>query len=724
MSLKEKHVFATACFLCYFIYPLTGFTQQWEWVINGTGDNQYSNADRDIAVDNEGNQFIAGYFTETLKLGQFKLVNPDDYYSDMFLAKIDRLGNVVWAKAIELGSTYNDAVGICLDDADNIFLTGANQGKIFVSKYNSSGAMLWNSDIMEKNFYGYGRDIAIDPDEHVYITGVQDGGAITAKLNWEGKLDWIAKIQGCHSNGALGNDLAVDRLGNCYMTGAFECDSVVVGDKVLYKQTGNSATFLIKYSTHGNVVWAQSLSGATSEKPQIALSESGQLILAGLFYGQLTFADNIIVTPWLSGMGSYIAKYDTSGNLIWARNGSFYESNPMDLVVDYDDNIYLTGTRFGNFGGSEMDFHFIKYNSIGDTLYSQEILAGSEYAYGIDIDGWGNFYLVGHADVVGLGVIGPGYINPYSVFAAKISSGSTTRKRTNKPVSERIVAVCLGNNTPLLNAWGVSVRWYKDAALTNLLANGNTYQPTNTKTDTFYVTQTVNNIQSWPKQVIVYYSTIANFAIEKLQDSLFAPADSNYTYRWYRDSIPIADSIGGTKRGIKPVVLGKYKVVVNDRGCKKDASYFYYADICPGSSSSFVSNLQGFSFVWQVSPNNGLNYYNIVNNGNYSGANTNTLTIHNPPSLWRSYTYRCFVDGYAYSKEYQLLFQSKWTGTIDNSWEKPGNWSCGQVPDSYMDILIGAGQVVLHSDANVRSIRVSDGATFTIHPGFTLTVAH
>jgi hypothetical protein len=210
---KQRVLLLFIGFFLPFVNSQTVFGQQWIWAINGSG-GQYDVADKDIAVANDGTQFITGYFTNTITLGAFTLINPDDYYSDMYLARIDSSGGVIWAKAINLGSTYNDALGICLDGLNSIFVTGAYNGKVLVSKFDASGLLIWNSNIVEKNFYGYGKDIAIDQFENIFIAGVENGSSILAKLNADGKFQWSAKIQGCNSNGCWGNDLAVDRLGN------------------------------------------------------------------------------------------------------------------------------------------------------------------------------------------------------------------------------------------------------------------------------------------------------------------------------------------------------------------------------------------------------------------------------------------------------------------------------------------------------------------------------
>jgi hypothetical protein len=65
-----------------------------------------------------------------------------------------------------------------------------------------------------------------------------------------------------------------------------------------------------------------------------------------------------------------------------------------------------------------------------------------------------------------------------------------------------------------------------------------------------------------------------------------------------------------------------------------------------------------------------------------------------------------------------------WTGTVNNTWETAGNWSCGVVPDATMDVIINSGTVTLNSNRSCRSIRVNPTATFTVNAPFVLTVVH
>ena len=73
------------------------------------------------------------------------------------------------------------------------------------------------------------------------------------------------------------------------------------------------------------------------------------------------------------------------------------------------------------------------------------------------------------------------------------------------------------------------------------------------------------------------------------------------------------------------------------------------AVVCTDKVTSFSVTATGTTptYQWQVSTDAGNTFTNIVNNANYSGATTNTLTITNPPTAWNGYIYRVVVTGAA-----------------------------------------------------------------------------
>lgn len=145
--------------------------------------------------------------------------------------------------------------------------------------------------------------------------------------------------------------------------------------------------------------------------------------------------------------------------------------------------------------------------------------------------------------------------------------------------------------------------------------------------------------------------------------------------------------------------------------------------ICAGSSYSYVSNLSGISYQWQV--NTGGGFVNINDGATYNGTTAKTLLIKNIPSSYYGYQYRCVVDG-NFSTLNTLKLTSYWKGTAGTAWENAANWNCGAIPDANVDVVVNTAApnlpVVTSINAACRSINVKPGSGITITVGGKLTV--
>jgi cyanophycinase-like exopeptidase len=144
-------------------------------------------------------------------------------------------------------------------------------------------------------------------------------------------------------------------------------------------------------------------------------------------------------------------------------------------------------------------------------------------------------------------------------------------------------------------------------------------------------------------------------------------------------------------------------------------------NLCPGGSTTLVSGLSGAGYQWQVNTGSGFN--DISDGINYSGTNTNTLHLDNIPSSWYGYQYNCLVNG-VNSNIISLKFSNTWTGLAGTAFEDPANWSCGLVPDSNTDVIINSGTINVNSNAAIRSLAFSPGATFTVLPAVVFSILH
>ncbi len=153
------------------------------------------------------------------------------------------------------------------------------------------------------------------------------------------------------------------------------------------------------------------------------------------------------------------------------------------------------------------------------------------------------------------------------------------------------------------------------------------------------------------------------------------------------------------------------------------ADEFTFFGYCAGANLSYVSNISGATYQWQVDLGSG--FTNIVDGAVYGGSATNTLTLTAPPTAYNNYRYRCVVDGTSFSNVFTYKVGNNWTGAINTDWTVPGNWSCGTVPDQYTNVQINAGAPnypVVGLNVTIRSLKVNTGATVTVSPGFTMTI--
>jgi hypothetical protein len=170
---------------------------QWTKNAGGTGwDSGYS-----VDTDDSGYIYLTGYFhSPSIGLGAFTLTNTNNLgnTSDIFIVKLDFMGNIVWANGI---GSIGDDVGYCIvtDNYNNVYVTGnynspsinfgaitlTNAGSshdVFVVKYNTSGITLWAKG--SGGIYDdYSNSLAIDASYNVLITGRYSSSSINLGAN-------------------------------------------------------------------------------------------------------------------------------------------------------------------------------------------------------------------------------------------------------------------------------------------------------------------------------------------------------------------------------------------------------------------------------------------------------------------------------------------------------------------------------------------------------------
>ena len=320
----------------------------WAKSVGGSGtDNAFA-----IAVDVTGNVYTTGGFNGTADFdpsaGTFTLSSTGA--GDVYISKLDALGNFVWVKT--LGSTFTNDFGtaIKLDAAGNIYATGATFNG-FLTKLDPAGNFIFTKNVGTN----VPQALALDGSGNVFISGGLyltsdfDPSPATFTVGTSGgfdvfvsQFDLAGNFITAFSVGGADYDLscgaACDASGNLYITGYFkgtaDFDPLTTSTVNLTSPSANDAnSFTAKYggssstgiNTNKNQLNSISVyPNPFSDKIIFQVKESKGSAISVVIYnsiGQLISSgkstlDKIIIETQNLPIGVYFYKATQEGNVI------------------------------------------------------------------------------------------------------------------------------------------------------------------------------------------------------------------------------------------------------------------------------------------------------------------------------------------------------------------------------------------------------------------------
>lgn len=371
-------------FIVFLFVVMSAHAQTWLW---GKGLKNGNAEGYSLSIDSHYNLLQTGSFFSSLTFGVDTLVSFSNGDGDMYIVKYDSIGNVIWVRQ---SKGVNDGFAGCFgnssafDKAGNVYVTGAFNDTVYFG------------------------NVKVKPTNGARL----DEAVFTVKYNSNGKVDWVKQSSTSPNVGENeGYSVSTDSWGNVYVAGIFS-DSISFDTCKLHTLALQSNVFLVKYDSNGNVLWArQANTGIHSAWAySVATDLSGNAFMSGMFGDTVFFGANKLIAP--ANAESFLVKYDSSGNVLWARQDNNSGGSVGNYVAtDNNGNSFVTGyfldsISFGTFAFNSQqlqDIFLVKRGPSGNVLWAKagKILDSNKWTgFYLATDNVGGVYLTGGGEVV------------------------------------------------------------------------------------------------------------------------------------------------------------------------------------------------------------------------------------------------------------------------------------------------------------------------------------
>jgi hypothetical protein len=365
-----------------------------------------SDSSKAMVQDAAGNTYVTGWCENMVDYDSGVGVYQRGAAStghDLFVAKYDSVGALVWARRIG-GSATDEGRAIALGPDGSVYVGGSFQGAAvdfdpgagvasltsnglsdaFLLKLDANGNYVW-----AKSFGSTGDDaaygLAVAANGTLYATGVVansvdfdpgpasatpaiNGGSDAYLVQFDANGQYLNSLRFGGAGDDEGRALAVDSTGALYVTGKFSINPNNLGSDIGVNfnpgststsantvfTAGSADLFVAKYDANLGFGWVSRFGGAGQDYgAAIALASGSQVVVGGAFTGSATATTGGATTGSLitaNGDTDAVAlKFNAAnGSFVWvAGQGGAMADALTALTVGADGSIYTAGTFSG-----------------------------------------------------------------------------------------------------------------------------------------------------------------------------------------------------------------------------------------------------------------------------------------------------------------------------------------------------------------------------------------
>ena len=580
------------------------------------------------------------------------------------------------------------------------------------------------------------------------------------------QFEWAKSFGGTSADYSI--DIITDASGNVYTAGSFQGTIDFDPGVGVFNLTSNGGfdAFIQKMDSSGNFLWAKSMGGSVTDHFfTLTTDASGNVYTAGIFTGTIDFDPGVGVFN-LTSNGTIIQKMDASGNFLWAKSlpGTLPGRTSKSITTDTSGNVYTTGAFYGlnvdfdpgagifylSSNGSTPDAFVQKMDALGNFLWVKSFGGNPEVeAYSITTDASGNVYTAGSFQGTidfdpGAGVFNLTSNGGSDAFVQKMDAlgnflwakffGGTSDEEAYSIITDA------SGNVYTTGVFQGTVDFDPGVGTFNITSNGDfdgfvqKWSQCNTTFQTDIQTACIS--YTWINGITYYSSN--NIATDTLTNS--AGCDSIVTLNLTITNSSSATDIVSSCNSYTWIDGVTYTAsnntatdtLTNSAGCDSVLTLNLTITNSPlisqpinqtvniGNNAQFQFLTSGslLNYQWQMDV--GIGYVNLSNAGQFSGADTNLLTVSNVNMANNNTNFRCIITESSTCKDTTnsvKLFVSSGTSIIEqtnsliNLYPNPtsdfvtislDNKSKGQV--IVLDLL---GKVVLNKQFNSNQIQLS-----------------
>ncbi|MBK8845352.1 MAG: T9SS type A sorting domain-containing protein [Bacteroidetes bacterium] len=395
-----------------FSFAVNHSFSQYNWgAVTAFGGSTSQTSQIRSATDGAGNTFVTGIYDGSYSFGQIPLTCVG--INAGFVTLINN-GMVIWAKSFSEQNAFCDVVDIKYHngfiyfagnfsfyltlDGTTIYSAGGND--VFLAKMDMNGGLIW------MKAYGstgdeYASAMDLDATGNIYVAGsyyasttfdtqtITSAGMLdiyTAKFDSNGLCGWLKSAGGTNVDGASG---IVVKGSDIYTCGTFKGSNVSFGNGVTVTVSGSDfGIYLAKQDLNGI---AQSAS-KVGQSPNLtiknlSIDNNNRLYFGGLYVGSINLGGNL---PGAGSTNVWAACYTNSYAKAWAKTGGNAQlaDDIGGMTVTPNGNFAIVGNisapmTFGPitvpFSGNNTDVYTVIFDVNGTAVASQTATGAGEH---------------------------------------------------------------------------------------------------------------------------------------------------------------------------------------------------------------------------------------------------------------------------------------------------------------------------------------------------------